>query len=457
MHRARLHEMLDIKFGKKERGIFALSGIVFSILLSSLIMPLGSQQQIVLAVTISALFLWLSEFIPLHATALVIPVLLVVFGGFSPAETMASFFDPIIALVLGGFAIALSLRKYRVDEYIGQKLMHRGSKPHLVLLGLMSITAVLSMWMANSAAAAIMLPIGIAILNENRLKRLKSNFAKSVVLGIGFAATIGGIGTLVGSTPNVLTAKFLGQHGIAFGFLDWLVYGLPIMISLLVLAWVCLSVMFRPEIMRVDIKRVESRLDRKQKEVIFIFMLTVILWMTTGLHGIDLGIVSIVPIILLYVFGLLTAEDFHKIDWPALILIGGGIALGYAVNASGLDAAMAGYLGILISDQAALVVSFIVISFGVLFTAFMSNTAAASVTIPFMIPVASLAGFDPRTLAVLAGVGVSLDFIMPSATPPTTMAYFSGYIRLRDLLKAGIAVSILGILVAGMFSVLIWK
>lgn len=456
MHKTRIHELLNLKFNKIERGMFALLGVVLGIIISSASLPFGSQQQIVLAITISALFFWLSEFIPLHATALLIPFLLVVFGGFQATETFASFFDPVIVLVLGGFAIALAMRKHNVDEYIGQKLIHKGSRPSHVLFGLMAVTAILSMWMANSAAAAIMLPIGLVILKENKLHHFKSNFAKSVVLGIGYAATIGGLGTLVGSTPNILAAKFLNQNGIEFGFVDWLYYGLPVMAALLVAAWIVLSLMFRPEIKKVNIKSFEEKLSKKQKQVLLIFAVAVILWMTTGIHGIDIGTVSLVPLLLLYAFGLLKSDDFNKIDWPSLILIGGGISLGFAMHASGLDAAAANGLAGIISGQGALFAAFVIIGFGVLFTAFASNTAAAAVMIPFMIPVAAMTGFDPRTLAFLAAVGVSMDFVMPSGTPPTTMAYASGYVKLKQLIKAGIAISLIGIGIAGLLSVMIW-
>ncbi|MBI4182247.1 MAG: DASS family sodium-coupled anion symporter [Candidatus Aenigmarchaeota archaeon] len=454
-HAPRWHHLLGLPFGRKERALFALAGAGLALLLATALLPWGTPQHAVLAITIGILFLWLSEFLPLHVTALLIPFLLVAFGGFEPAAALAGFFDPIIALVLGGFAIALGMQKHGLDAWLGEKLVHDGSTPRHVLLGLMAATALLSMWMANSAAAAIMLPIGLVILRENKLLP-GSRWGKGVVLGIGFAATIGGLGTLVGSTPNILVAKFLNQSGIAFGFLDWLVFGLPLMAALLLGAWAILSFLFRAEIARVRVEKADRKLTGKQQQVLGVFLLTVLLWLTADLHGVNIGIVSLVPLFLLYGLGLLDTKDFHALDWPSLILIGGGISLGFAMHASGLDAVMATALGSSILGQPAILISLLVIGFGVLLTGFASNTAAAAVMIPFMIPVAALTGLDPRTLAFLAGVGVSMDFVMPAGTPPTTMAYGTGYLKLRELLLAGLLVSAMGILVGAVFSALIW-
>ncbi len=424
-----------------KRLVFVIVCVALSVLVSSYFLGFGTQQQIVLALTFSALVMWLSELVPLHVTALLIPFLLVILGGFKPAEAFSPFFDSIIVLVLGGFAIAFALSKYKVDEYLGHKLVHRGSGPRMVLLSLMAVTAFLSMWMANSAAAALMMPIGIIILKENKMLPGKSKFGKSMVLGIGFAATIGGLGTMVGSTPNVLVAKFLTQAGYSFGFIDWSYYGLPMMIALIISTFTILTLLFKPEVKKISIKDVEKKLNINQKKVLAIFLITVILWITSELHKIDIGTISLVPIFLLYAFGLLKTEDFKKLDWPALILIGGGISLGYAMHTSGLDVTMANALNTMITGQPAIMIAIVIITFGVALTAFASNTAAASVMVPMMIPLAVVTGINPRTLAFLAGVGVSLDFIMPSGTPPTTIAYSTSYVKLKELVKAGLLVS----------------
>jgi len=451
VHRIAVHGARGTSAWK--RLVFVIVGMALSVLVSSYFLGFGTPQQIVFAITISALVLWLSEIVPLHVTALAIPFALVVLGGFKPAEAFAPFFDSIVVLVLGGFVIAFALSKYKVDEYIGHKLVHRGSSPRLVLLSMMAVTAFISMWMANSAAAALMMPIGIIILKENKMLAGESRFGKSMVLGIGFAATIGGLGTLVGSTPNVLVAKFLTQAGYSFGFMDWTYYGFPIMVALVISTFVILTLLFKPETKKINMKESNRKLNASQKKVLAIFVITVLLWITSEIHKIDIGTISLVPIFLLYAFGLLKVEDFKKIEWPALILIGGGISLGYSMHTSGLDVTMANALGTIITSQPALVIALVIITFGVALTAFASNTAAASVIVPMMIPLAVATGINPRMLALLAGVGVSLDFIMPSGTPPTTIAYSTHYVNLRELIKAGVLVSLAAIAISTLIAI----
>lgn len=435
--------------------LFVIAGVLVSTVLASYFLGFGTPQQIVFTITFTALCMWLTEIVPLHITALFIPFLLVIFGGFKPAEAFSPFFDSVVVLVLGGFVIALALSKYKVDEYIGHKLVHRGSSPRLVLLSMIVVTAFISMWMANSAAAALMMPIGLIILKDNKMLPGKSTFGKSLVLGIGFAATIGGLGTMVGSTPNVLVAKFLNQAGYSFGFMDWTYYGFPMMVALIFSTFTILTFLFKPEVKKINMQENKRRLNIDQKKVLAVFVITILLWVTTEIHKIDIGTISLVPVFLLFGLGLLKGDDFKKIDWPSLILVGGGISLGFAMHASALDVTMANAIGNIISGQGALLIALVIITFGVALTAFASNTAAASVLVPMMIPLAVATGINPRMLAMLAGVGVSLDFIMPSGTPPTTIAYSTSYVKLRELLKAGLLVSIAAIFICSFIAIAI--
>ena len=202
--------------------------------------PLGlePQAQAVVAVTALAMVLWISEAIPLHAPALLVAFLLVVAGCFSTERVFAQFFDRVVVLVLGGFVLAVALSKHHLDEFLAHKVLGRFSgSAEKLLFGVISVTAFLSMWMSNSAAAAIAMPIALVILSKNDLMPLKSGFGKATVLGVAYGATIGGIGTLIGSTPNVLTQKFLAQNGLGFGFLDWGVRGFPFMVVMVVACW----------------------------------------------------------------------------------------------------------------------------------------------------------------------------------------------------------------------------
>ena len=411
--------------------------------------PLGLEQRAsaVLVIMLFAGALWFTEAIPLHVTALFIPLLLFTFAGFTPKESFVSFFDPVVVLILGGFILAIAMQKHKLDEKIAYFFINRfGHTPGKFLLGLMVVTAFLSMWMTNTATTALIIPIAIVILSENNLQPLKSKYGKAVILGIAYAATIGGMGTLVGSTPNAIAAKFLGDHGITLSFVDWMVHALPLVIILLPIAWFVLIKFFPPEKKILKVKTHDTKTSAKQKWVLAVFGITVTLWLTTSIHGVSASMISVVPIILLYLLNLLNTADFSKAHWPALMLFGGGLALGTAISAVGLDLILANALTSLIGGQPILLVFAAVIVFAILMTLLASNTAAAAILIPVSIPMALVLGIDLKILVMLVALGVSLDFVVPVGTPPSTIAYATGYIKVRDMAFAGTIIAILGVI-----------
>ncbi len=441
----------------KGRVLLNIAAILTGIWIVLSVPGLGPEQQSVLAILVVSMVLWFSELMPLHATAILAAFLLVAFAGFSPAEVYSPFFDPVIVLLLGGFVLARALQKHGLDEYIALKFLHKtGTSPSRFLLGIMAVTAFLSMWISNTASTAVILPIGIVILSRNGLKPLKSNFGKALILGIAFSATIGGIGTLVGSTPNVIAAKFLNENGISFGFTDWMYHGIPLVIVMVPILWVVLKTVYKPEIRKLKAIPFEKNLDGKQKGVLCIFALTVAMWLTTGLHGIPSNTVSLIPIILLYLTGLLDTGDFSKINWAALILIGGGLTLGLSISAVGLDVLFANLIEFLVANQPVFLVFVTIGLFAIALTIFASNTAAAAVMIPIMIPLALNLGLDPRTVVVLAGIGVSLDFIVPVGTPPSAIAYSSGFVRVKDMVRVGVLLAFIGVVALAGLAMLYW-
>jgi sodium-dependent dicarboxylate transporter 2/3/5 len=296
----------------------------------------------------------------------------------------------------------------------------------------------------------------LVILARNKIKPLKSNYGKALVLGIAYAATIGGIGSLVGSTPNVIAAKFLNEGGIAFSFTDWMYYGLPFVILFIPVAWVLLTRMFKSEVKQLKTIPFEKKLTRYQKKVLIIFGITVLLWLTTKIHGIESSTISLVPIILLYVCGLLDTDDFAKINWATLILIGGGLSLGLAIQSSGLDMTIAQLMQVTIISQPLFIIFVGIAFFAILLTVVASNTAAAAVMIPLMFPLAAALNLPVTTVVMLAAIGVSLDFIVPVGTPPSAIAYSSGFVRVKDMAKAGVILAALGVLLLAGLALLYW-
>jgi len=441
MEKVRLHYML----------------ISFAVALIIYLLPLGIQGQAHTMLFIMAFVaaLWITESAPLHATALLAAFLIILLIGLKPVEVFAQYFDPVIVLLLGGFVIAVAMNKHKLDEYIAYKIIGKaGTNPKYVVLALLATTTFISMWISNTAAAAIIMPIAVVILVKNRAKIGKSNFGKASVLAVGYGATIGGIGTIVGSTPNIIAAKFLNASGISFGFYEWFIRGFPFMLALMLVGWIVLITIFKPEKKRVVTVQKTMLMTAQQKKVLVIFAITVALWITESIHGIHNSVISLVPIILFYFTGLLKTNDFTKIDWATLVLIGGGLALGFGIHATGLDASFAMLLSGTTNGHGIIWLFVILGIFGVLMTSFISNTTAASIYLPIVIALASSFGVGVTNIVMVAAIGVSLDFMFAFGTPPNAIAYGTRYVNTRDIAKAGIIISILGILLLAGFAML---
>ena len=434
-------------------GLSLLFGLVFWLA------PLGitPAQQAVLCIMAFAGAMWFTEAIPLHATALAVPLMLVVLAGFSPANATQPFFDPVVVLLLGGFVLAVALQKHGLDKKIAFFFINRfGNTPGRFLLGIMAVTAFLSFWMTNTASTALIIPIAVVVLKANRIDPMKSGFGKAVVLGVAYAATIGGMGTLVGSTPNAIAAKFLGDQGIALSFTDWMMFGVPMVIILLPICWLLLTRLFPAPKKKLRIKKQSTSLNRQQLLTLAVFAVTALLWLTTELHGVSSSMASIVPIVLLYLLGLLATKDFSKAHWPTLMLFGGGLSLGTAISTVGLDQELASFVVAALNGNALFVVFAGVAASSIALTVFASNTAAAAIIVPVAIPLALGLGLDLRLLTIVAALGVSLDFIVPVGTPPSAIAYSTGYVRVRDMAFAGTILAVISVLVLAGLATLFW-
>ncbi len=442
---------------KQLRIITALIAITIAIILWTIPLPIAPQAQVVLAILVFTMIFWFAEVLPLHVTSLLAAFLLITLGGFTPKETFAPFFDPVVVLIFGGFVLALGLQKHKLDETITYTIVNKvGSSPGKILFGIMLLTAFLSMWMTNTATTAVILPIAIIILAKNNLKPLSSNFGKAIVLGVAYAATLGGIGTLIGSTPNAMSAKFLADSAISLSFLDWMFYAMPLVLIMLPVTWFVLMKLYKPEVSSLKTGFSVEPLNRNQKLVSGIFILTVALWLTSSFTGLSNSVVALVPFILLYVLGLLKTKDISKINWAALLLFGGGLALGTAIHTSGLDLEIAKILELFVINQPYILILLIVIIFAFILSIAASNTASAAIMIPLVIPLAFLLNIDPKILVVAAAIGVSLDFVVPVGTPPNTIAYSSGYIKAKDMAISGLIIAVIGILVLTTWAYFFW-
>ncbi len=394
---------------------------------------------------IAALF-WAFEIFPLYATSILVILLLtfllakpdgVLKMGASGYEVfLAPFASPIMMIFFGGFVLAEALRKYQIDLVFATKLLRKfGSKPYFVMLGFMLTTAFLSMWISNTATAALMFAMATPLLLS---VDKEDPFRKGLILAIAFAANIGGIVTPIGTPPNAIAIGFLADQGIYLRFLNWFLMMLPIAFTLLILNSFLLYYFFRPKIkyFKLSIESPEV-LNLNSKVVLAIAILTALLWLTSSWHQIPEAVVALVCVALLMGFGFFDYEDLKKINWDILVLMWGGLALGIGMEVSGL-AEWIVRLPFLNQEGFLIVIYFAIMT--VLLSTFMSNTATVSLMMPLVM---SLPDQNPIMLASVIALASSFDIPIPIATPPMAMAYATREIKIKDMLKVGIPFTII--------------
>lgn len=423
-------------------------------------------EKRVIALFVLAAFFWVLEPIPIYATSVLIIVLELVMlsdkgliffrsgaevAGFGTLlnykAIFGTFASPIILLFMGGFFLAMAATKFRLDKNLARIIIKPfGTKPKFVMLGLMIITAVLSMFMSNTATTAMMLAIltpVLALFDANDKGRI------ALALSIPLAANIGGIGTPIGTPPNAIALKYLtGENNISFG--EWMSFGLPYVIVLLAIAWVLLTIFYPSTTseVKLDIKGTFMK-NRNAYIVYATFAGTILLWLTDFAHGMNSYVVAMLPVAIFSVTGIINKEDLKKISWDVLWLVSGGIALGLAMDKSGLAKNLVSsipfenFSPLIIVGGAALLT--------VLMANFMSNTATANLLMPILAAlgtsVASLAGIGGlSSLIIVAAISASMGMSLPISTPPNALAHGTGAVTSGQMAKVGIVVGAVGLL-----------
>jgi len=414
---------------------------------------LTSQGQVVLAVLFVAAVLWLSEILPLFITSFIIAFLLIVWGGFGTQQVFRPFFDPIIVLFLGGFILARAFSRYKLDQLIAERILQViGRNTNMVIFALMSLSVILSMWMSNTASAALLLPISTEILLASRVEE-EDPLWKRFPLAVAYAATLGGLGTLIGSPPNALAQRFLQEGGVDVSFLDWMIYMVPLVVILLPVIFLVLTLLFRSDVEKLEmVERDLPELNLKAKVVAAITVLCMLLWLTGERTGLSSYVVALIPIIVFFTFDLLGEDDLKVLHWETLILFGGGITLGEAVSASGVDVLIADSLSALITGLPSLILLIVTAFVGLIMTIVASNTGAAVLMMPIVMGLTRQLGWDPLPIVLVTTCGVSLDFILPVGTPPSALAYSTGHIRTDEMARAGLVLTIFVILVPALYA-----
>lgn len=424
------------------------------------------KAKVALGLLLAVAALWLLEPVPLAASALLIPVVVVVTQVTDAKTVLQPFFHPIIVLFLAGFLMAEGMRRTGFDRLIALGIVRRAStRPTMLMLTMMAITAFLSMWMSNTAAVAIIIPIALAVMEKipNNGKEHRS-FTQALILGVAYAGAIGGIGSAIGTPANILAMTFLSEFtGHTMAFVDWFQYGLPMVVVMVPVIWLYLLLTFRVRKLDVDLREAvrgengtRLSLTRDQKVIGLIFAAVVVLWLTETLHGIEAAIIAIAGAIALFLFETIKAEDLNRINWNALITFGGGMAIGSILLMTGVSDWLALQL-IGLGGLPAMLVVLLVAALTVVIGALISNTACAAMLIPLAIPLAQILQIDPRLLVAVIAIASSIDFALVIGTPPTMLAYSTGYFHTSDIFKRGIVLDVIGVVVLSLGLVWLWQ
>ncbi len=422
---------------------------------------------------------WITEALPVAVTALVPVVAFPLLGVVDVKETTAPYAHPLIFLFLGGFLIAKAVERWNLHRRLALNLLRLvGSSPALLIGGFMVATAILSMWLSNTATTIMMVPIALAVTGlldkpngDATSPQGSESFALALLLGIAYAASIGGLGTLIGTPPNALLAAFLSErYGVEIGFAQWMLFGVPLASLLLALTWLLLTrIAFHVDrrpiagVAMTISRELESLgpLRREERLVAAVFAMVAALWiLRPAIDGLVPGVqlsdpviamlggicLFVIPVSLRNGEFLMNWETAKQIPWGVLILFGGGLSLASAIQASGL----ANWIGDILagcSGWPLIALILLVTAVVVFLTEITSNTATASVFIPIGATLGSCISADPMLFAIPVALAASCAFMMPVATPPNAIVYASGKIRIPQMAKAGLLLNIICILV----------
>ncbi len=430
---------------------------------------LSVEGHRVFSIFLAAVVLWITEAVPLHATATIIillEVLLVSDKGILPApegftpppykDFFATLAAPVLMLFLGGFFLAHGAAKYDLDRNLARVLLKPfGTSSRMILLGLIGITAVFSMFMSNTATTATMMAVVLPVMSQLPPgDRMRTGLA----LCIPVAANIGGMGTPIGTPPNAIAIGALAQADISVGFVQWMLMLVPFVVVILAVVWLLIGWIYR-----FGGKTIELSIDstfntsRPAKIFYFTFAATIVLWLTSGLHGISSNIVGFFPVVILLCTRVFSSKDLQSIQWHVLWLVAGGIALGAGVGKTGVDDWL---LGLIQWDQMSSVVIIAMLSMvALVLSTVISNSATANLIVPLAMTLASSGsvGISPVIAAVFVAAGSSLAMALPISTPPNAVAMSTGAVKTRDMALVGILIGGLGWALFLVFGQWIWN
>jgi sodium-dependent dicarboxylate transporter 2/3/5 len=430
---------------------------------------------------------WITEAVPNPVAALLPLILFPALGVMSMSESAAPFANPSIFLFMGGFMIAMALEKHRLHERIAINLLRlTGTSGNGIILGFTLATGLLSMWISNTATALMMLPIGLSVIEllrrrdspeSSELSKGERNLAIGLMLSIGYAASLGGMATIIGTPPNVVFVGFAKQfYNQDITFFKWMLIGVPIsLITLFACYWIITRILFPNKLPKVvgseeliaGKLRELGEMKKEEKLTLLVFSITSCFWIfQQGLNALigqevfnDTNIavtggvmMFLVPIDFKNGRFLISWEDTRSLPWGILILFGGGICLAKGMESTGIIKA----IGSSIASQEGVsvwVMMLLLTTASLILTEFMSNVALVTIFIPVVFGIADGLGFDPLILALPVTFAASCAFMFPISTPPNAIVFSSGYIRMKDMMRAGALLDLVCLIIIFLLSV----
>lgn len=408
-----------------------------------------------IALLVFAVILWVTEAYHLAITSIVILFLQPLIGVAPFDEAVQGFSNGIIFLMLGGFIIAEAIRKSGLAQRLTYWMLAKvGTTPDRGLFVGVFSTGLLSAWMENVVAYAMLLPIIkeiIPMMGSKNPENGKSNFAKSMVLGASYGSLAGGFATPIGTAPNLMAFAYLN-----IPFANWMAFGFPLAIVLLIVIWKVLGLIFPSEVKGISGGKsfMQGKLTemgpitKNEKIAAIILLFTISLWVTSTLTGLNSYAIALMGAFLFFAFGILNWEDAQKnVDWGLIVFFGGALSLGLALlNTGAAEWIINNIIGIFGSDPSTLVIMIVLMIIAVCITQVMSNIALAAILVPLSVTLAEAQGLALGTYAVPVAIACSLSFMFPMADPTVAMAYGTKYVNIKEILKAGIPLVAIGII-----------
>ena len=460
-----------MKFSKKKIGLFL--GPILFVLVMLFFNPenLNPEAKSILASTIWIAIWWITECVPISVTALLPIILFPLTGGLDIKSTTASYGHNLVFLFVGGFIIALAIEKWNLHKRVALNIIkYTGTKKSRIILGFMIATAILSMFISNTATTIMILPVGMAIISkvsENKKTDENFNFGKSLMIAIAYSASIGGMATLIGTPPNMIFAGVVKEsYGIEISMLEWSIFGLPVSLFLLTICWIYLTKIafsFEDKNQISGKQEINNQLKKLGKfsneefKVAVIFGMTALGWifrkqLVKIIPFLDDTIIAITFAIVLFIIPdkknkpLLNWEDTVKLPWGILLLFGGGMAIASAFGKSGLALWIANLLSTMDGVSLFLLILIIVASINLL-TELTSNMATTAMLLPVLVTMALAINVHPYFLLVSATLAASCAFMLPVATPPNAIVFGSGLLKIEDMFKKGVWMNLFSVVI----------